>query len=63
MLTIVLVATSFSSLIVESGSRTTGGLPPLADVLNLASSPAGLAFAILFGYAPNLLLAAWTLWW
>lgn len=58
VLTIMLAATSFSSLIVASGSHLAGGgLPSLGEVLNMGTNPAGLVFAIVFGYAPNLLLA------
>jgi hypothetical protein len=56
VLTIMLTATSFTSLTAGSDSLAVK-LPSLADALNLGARPAGLAFAIVFGYAPNLLLA------
>jgi hypothetical protein len=57
VLTIMLAATTFTPLITASASHMTGPLPSLGEALNLGANPAGLVFAILFGYAPNLLLA------
>ena len=57
VLTIMLAATSFSSRVASGSRQAGGGLPLLAEVLNLGTNPVGLVFAIVFGYAPNLLLA------
>jgi hypothetical protein len=62
VLTAMLFSTGFSSLVTvgaASAARTaaTSGLPDLSGVFNLTLNPAGLLFAIVFGYAPTLLQA------
>jgi hypothetical protein len=59
LLTAMLFSTAFSSLVTVSAARTNpgGSLPNLADVFNLTANPAGLLFAIVFGYAPTLFQA------
>jgi hypothetical protein len=59
VLTALLASTSFTSLITVNAGRASpgGSLPSLLDVVSLTANPAGILFAIVFGYAPTLLQA------
>jgi hypothetical protein len=60
-LTALVFSSGFSSLLqpeTASAARATARLPQLVEIFNLTTNPAGLLFAVLFGFAPVLLLSS-----
>jgi hypothetical protein len=60
-LTALVFSSGFSSLLqpeTASAARATARLPQLVEIFDLKTNPAGLLFAVLFGFAPVLLLSS-----